>query len=77
LASAPLLRLTPRNCSPCDLSATPDGQRIYEKAGFILTKAPSMKLFFDDRRWAATIVVASQIYKCGSAAIAMAGATAP
>ncbi|MEO6503939.1 MAG: GNAT family N-acetyltransferase [Jatrophihabitantaceae bacterium] len=27
-----------------DLSATPDGQRIYEKAGFILTKAPRMKL---------------------------------
>ena len=27
-----------------DLSATPDGQRIYEKAGFSLTKAPRMKL---------------------------------
>ena len=27
-----------------DLSATPDGQRIYEKAGFNLTKAPRMKL---------------------------------
>ncbi len=27
-----------------DLSATPDGQRIYEKAGFELTKAPRMKL---------------------------------
>jgi GNAT superfamily N-acetyltransferase len=27
-----------------DLSATPDGQRIYEKAGFDLTKAPRMKL---------------------------------
>ena len=27
-----------------DLSATPDGQRIYEKAGFTLTKAPRMKL---------------------------------
>ena len=27
-----------------DLSATPDGQRIYEKAGFILTSAPRMKL---------------------------------
>lgn len=27
-----------------DLSATPDGQRLYEKAGFILTKAPRMKL---------------------------------
>lgn len=26
------------------LSATPDGQRIYEKAGFHLTKAPRMKL---------------------------------
>jgi GNAT superfamily N-acetyltransferase len=27
-----------------DLSATPDGQRIYEKAGFNLAKAPRMKL---------------------------------
>ena len=27
-----------------DLSATPDGQRIYERAGFTLTKAPRMKL---------------------------------
>ena len=27
-----------------DLSATPDGQRIYEKAGFNLTRAPRMKL---------------------------------
>jgi ribosomal protein S18 acetylase RimI-like enzyme len=27
-----------------DLSATPDGQRIYEKVGFNLTKAPRMKL---------------------------------
>ena len=27
-----------------DLSATPDGQRIYEKAGFVATKAPRMKL---------------------------------
>jgi GNAT superfamily N-acetyltransferase len=27
-----------------DLSATPDGQRIYEKVGFDLTKAPRMKL---------------------------------
>ena len=27
-----------------DLSATPAGQRIYEKAGFTLTKAPRMKL---------------------------------
>lgn len=27
-----------------DLSATPDGQRIYEKAGFTLAKAPRMKL---------------------------------
>jgi GNAT superfamily N-acetyltransferase len=27
-----------------DLSATSDGQRIYEKAGFNLTKAPRMKL---------------------------------
>ena len=27
-----------------DLSATPDGQRIYEKAGFTLTRAPRMKL---------------------------------
>lgn len=27
-----------------DLSATPDGQRIYEKVGFNVTKAPRMKL---------------------------------
>ena len=27
-----------------DLSATPDGQSIYEKVGFDLTKAPRMKL---------------------------------
>lgn len=27
-----------------DLSATPDGQRIYEKLGFVLTSAPRMKL---------------------------------
>ena len=27
-----------------DLSATPDGQRIYEKAGFTRAKAPRMKL---------------------------------
>jgi GNAT superfamily N-acetyltransferase len=27
-----------------DLSATPAGQRIYEKAGFVLTRAPRMKL---------------------------------
>jgi GNAT superfamily N-acetyltransferase len=27
-----------------DLSATPDGQRIYEKAGFHLARAPRMKL---------------------------------
>ena len=27
-----------------DLSATPDGQRIYERAGFTLTRAPRMKL---------------------------------
>lgn len=27
-----------------DLSATPDGQRIYERAGFKVTKAPRMKL---------------------------------
>jgi hypothetical protein len=27
-----------------DLSATPDGQRIYERAGFTLTTAPRMKL---------------------------------
>ena len=27
-----------------DLSATPDGQHMYEKAGFILTSAPRMKL---------------------------------
>jgi GNAT superfamily N-acetyltransferase len=27
-----------------DLSTTPDAQRIYEKAGFTLTKAPRMKL---------------------------------
>ncbi len=27
-----------------DLSSTPAGQRIYEKAGFVLTSAPRMKL---------------------------------
>ena len=27
-----------------DLSATPDGQRIYDGAGFVLTSAPRMKL---------------------------------
>jgi GNAT superfamily N-acetyltransferase len=27
-----------------DLSATPDGQRVYEKLGFTLTSAPRMKL---------------------------------
>jgi hypothetical protein len=27
-----------------DLKATPDGQRIYERAGFKVTKAPKMKL---------------------------------
>ncbi len=27
-----------------DLSATPDGRRIYDKAGFTLTQAPRMKL---------------------------------
>lgn len=27
-----------------DLSATPEGRRIYEKAGFVLTSAPRMKL---------------------------------
>jgi GNAT superfamily N-acetyltransferase len=27
-----------------DLSATPDGQRIYEQVGFNLTEAPRMKL---------------------------------
>lgn len=27
-----------------DLSATPEGQRIYEKAGFAMTSAPRMKL---------------------------------
>jgi len=27
-----------------DLSATPDGQRIYERVGFISTRAPRMKL---------------------------------
>ena len=27
-----------------DLSATPDGQRIYEKVGFDLARAPRMKL---------------------------------
>jgi ribosomal protein S18 acetylase RimI-like enzyme len=27
-----------------DLSATPDGQRVYVKAGFTVTKAPRMKL---------------------------------
>lgn len=32
-----------------DLSATPDGQRLYETAGFSLTKAPRMKLVLPDR----------------------------
>jgi GNAT superfamily N-acetyltransferase len=27
-----------------DLSATAEGQRIYEKAGFVATRAPRMKL---------------------------------
>jgi GNAT superfamily N-acetyltransferase len=27
-----------------DLSATPSGQRVYDKAGFVLTSAPRMKL---------------------------------
>jgi hypothetical protein len=27
-----------------DLSATPEGQRIYEQLGFTLTSAPRMKL---------------------------------
>jgi len=27
-----------------DLSATPEGQRIYERVGFTLTSAPRMKL---------------------------------
>lgn len=27
-----------------DLSATPDGRRLYEKLGFALTSAPRMKL---------------------------------
>lgn len=27
-----------------DLSATPEGQRIYRRAGFVLTSAPRMKL---------------------------------
>jgi len=27
-----------------DLSATPEGQRIYEKVGFTMTSAPRMKL---------------------------------
>lgn len=27
-----------------DLSATPAGQRLYEKLGFVLTSAPRMKL---------------------------------
>jgi GNAT superfamily N-acetyltransferase len=27
-----------------DLSATPDGRRVYERAGFVLTSAPRMKL---------------------------------
>jgi GNAT superfamily N-acetyltransferase len=33
-----------------DLSATPDGQRIYEKAGFVLTSAPRMKLVLGSLR---------------------------
>lgn len=30
-----------------DLGATPDGRRIYEGAGFVLTRAPRMKLVLD------------------------------
>ncbi len=30
-----------------DLSATPDGQRIYQQLGFTLTSAPRMKLILD------------------------------
>jgi hypothetical protein len=32
------------NADRVDLSATPEGQRIYLKAGFVLTSAPRMKL---------------------------------
>lgn len=32
-----------------DLSATPDGQRIYDRAGFELTRAPRMKLMLRSR----------------------------
>jgi GNAT superfamily N-acetyltransferase len=32
------------NADRVDLSATPEGQRIYARAGFILTSAPRMKL---------------------------------
>lgn len=31
-----------------DLSVTPAGQRIYERAGFVLTSAPRMKLALAD-----------------------------
>ena len=30
-----------------DLSATPDGRRLYEKLGFVVTSAPRMKLVLD------------------------------
>jgi GNAT superfamily N-acetyltransferase len=33
-----------RDADRVNLSATPDGLRIYEKLGFVLTKAPRMKL---------------------------------
>lgn len=32
------------NADRVDLSATPEGQRIYDRAGFVLTSAPRMKL---------------------------------
>jgi len=32
------------NADRVDLSATPEGQRIYARAGFVLTSAPRMKL---------------------------------
>lgn len=38
---------TARDCvDRVDLSATPEGQRLYEKLGFTVTSAPRMKLIF-------------------------------
>jgi Acetyltransferase (GNAT) family len=43
-----------------DLSATPDGQRIYERAGFKRTTAPRMKLILQPHDgWSETVYVAT------------------